>query len=130
MAGNVGGAHAEYNCVPADSAMVIKPAGISFEDAATAAFGPNTALDFLRRANVGPGTRILIVGASGSVGAAAVQLAHYLGAEVTSPERCQRRPGEVARRRGHRRRTKQDVRRLGDTFDVVFDTVGSVTSRT
>ncbi len=82
--GRVGGAHAEYACVPENSAIALKPANISFADAAGVPFGANTALVFLRKAGVKPGQRVLIIGASGCVGSYAVQLAHHMGAEVTA----------------------------------------------
>jgi NADPH:quinone reductase-like Zn-dependent oxidoreductase len=105
-----------------------KPVGLSFETAATIAFGPSTALMFLRKANVGPGTRILIVGASGSVGAQAVQIAQYLGAEVTAV--CSASNAELVTSLGASRvidYRQQDVRRLDEKFDVVFETIGSMT---
>ena len=128
LGGHVGGAHAEYDCVPAKGPIVKKPAGLSFEAAATIPFGPNTALAFLEKAKVGAGTRILIIGASGSVGAYAVQLASYLGAEVTAV--CSGANARFVTELGATDivdYTKQDLRSIGETFDVVFETVGSAT---
>jgi NADPH:quinone reductase-like Zn-dependent oxidoreductase len=127
LGGHVGGAHAEYNCVPVSSPIALKPASLSFEAAATIAFGPNTALTFLRNAGVGPGTRLLVIGASGSVGSAAVQIARHLGAEVTAV--CSGANADLVASLGARviDYTKQDVRTLGETFDVIFETIGSMT---
>ena len=128
LGGHVGGAHAEYDCVPTGKALVNKPAAMSFEAAATLAFGPNTALTFLRNAKVGSGTRILIIGASGSVGAYAVQIAKHMGANVTAV--CSAANAALVTSLGASRvidYAQQDVRTLGEAFDVVFDTVGSVT---
>jgi NADPH:quinone reductase-like Zn-dependent oxidoreductase len=128
LGGHVNGLHAEYAAVPADMGIVIKPADLDFETAATIPFGPNTALTFLRNAKVGPGTKILIIGASGSVGAYAVQIARHLGADVTAV--CSGANAELVTALGASRvidYTKQDIRSLGETFDVVFETVGSMT---
>jgi NADPH:quinone reductase-like Zn-dependent oxidoreductase len=127
LGGHVGGAHAEYNCVPASSAIVAKPASLPFDAAATLAFGPNTALRFLRKAGVGPGTRLLVIGASGSVGAYAVQLAHHMGAEVTAV--CSAANAELVTALGATDvidyRTT-DIRKIAGRFDVVFETIGSM----
>ncbi|MEO6012236.1 MAG: NAD(P)-dependent alcohol dehydrogenase [Devosia sp.] len=123
--GKVGGAHAEYDCLSAKD-IVAKPAALSFEAAATVPFGPNTALTFLRNAKVGPGTRLLVIGASGSVGAYAVQIAKHMGATVTAV--CSGANAELVGGLGADRvvdYTTQDIRKLGETFDVVFETVGS-----
>ena len=78
------GTNAEYICLPEDAPMAIKPEGMPFEDAVAIHPGALTALSNLRdAANVQPGQKVLIIGASGGIGTAAVQLAKYLGAEVT-----------------------------------------------
>lgn len=78
------GAYAEYLCLPADGALALKPANLSHEEAAALPFGGTTAWHFLQQANIQPGQKVLIYGASGAVGATAVQIAKYLGAEVTA----------------------------------------------
>ncbi len=77
------GAHAEYKCLPEDGAVAAKPRQLSYEEAATLAIGAHTAFHFLNAGKIQPGKKVLINGASGSVGTFAVQLAKYFGAHVT-----------------------------------------------
>ena len=77
------GAYVEYKCMPANGAVAIKPSNLSYEQAAALSFGGSTMLDFFRRGALRSGERVLVNGASGAVGTAAVQLAKHFGAHVT-----------------------------------------------
>ena len=77
------GANAEYLCMPETGLVEIKPANLSYAEAATIPYGALTALSLLRTVNIQPGQKVLINGASGGIGSAAIQLAKYYGAEVT-----------------------------------------------
>ncbi|AEE44905.1 NAD(P)-dependent alcohol dehydrogenase [Cellulomonas fimi] len=120
------GFHAEYVVVRADRGIARKPAGTTFEEAAALPFGAVTALVFLARAQVGPGTRVLVNGASGAVGTAVVQLAHAAGAHVTGV--CSGRNADLVRSLGADRvvdYTTTDFAREGEVYDVVVDCVGN-----
>lgn len=120
------GMHAEYVCVREDSAVTVMPAGLTHSESVAAVEGALTALPFLRdAANLGAGQSILVNGASGSVGAAAVQLARHFGAEVTGV--CSAANAELVRSLGAHEvidYTTEDFARRGRTYDVVFDAVG------
>ena len=119
------GANAEYVCVRAGGALAHKPANITFEEAAAVSDGACIALACLQRGNLREGTRILIYGASGSIGTAAVQLAKSFGAHVTAV--CDTARMELVRSLGADEvvdYTREDFTRNGETYDVVFDAVG------
>lgn len=120
------GAHAEYACLPETAAFVRKPARASFEEATCLCEGALTALPFLRDlGRVRPGSKVLVIGASGAIGTAAVQLAKHFGAEVTGV--CSGANAELVRSLGADAvidREREDFRRNGRTYDIVFDTVG------
>ncbi len=120
------GAHAEYVCVPESRLIAHMPEGMSFEDAAAVCDGGYQALGPLRKANVGEGTRLLVYGASGSCGTAAVQVGRHLGAQVTAV--CGTKNVELVRGLGadvvYDYQRGEDFTKDGEVYDVVLDAVG------
>jgi len=131
-----GGGYAEYICLPATDVVgrvVIevakKPTKLSFEEAAAVPIGAMTALAFLRKANVKSGQKVLVYGASGSVGTYAVQLAKYYGAHVTGI--CSASNLELVKSLGADvviDYAKEDFAKNGQRYDFVFDAVGKISS--
>ncbi|MDP2785098.1 MAG: NAD(P)-dependent alcohol dehydrogenase [Sulfurimicrobium sp.] len=120
------GCHAEYKCMPEDGAVALKPPNLTYDEAAALSFGGTTALDFFRRGKLQSGERVLVNGASGGVGTAAVQLAKHFGADVTGV--CSTANVELVRSLGASHvidYTKEDFTQNGETYDVIVDTVGT-----
>jgi NADPH:quinone reductase-like Zn-dependent oxidoreductase len=121
---SLGGAYAEYACVPEHGALAIKPANIGFAQAAALPIGARTALHYLRLAQLAPGQRIAVHGASGSVGTYAVQLARHFGAHVTAV--CSGANAELMTSLGAHRvvdYARADFAGGGERYDVIFDTL-------
>jgi NADPH:quinone reductase-like Zn-dependent oxidoreductase len=119
------GAHAEFVCLAESGPLAIKPAGMTFEQAAGVTDGFVLALMCLEAPGVKKGQQVLVYGASGSIGTAGVQLAKYFGAEVTAVSNTKH--VELVRSLGADRvidYTKDDFTKSGETYDVIFDAVG------
>ena len=120
------GANAEFLRLPETASLCTKPFNTSFEEAAAAVDGASTALYFLRdKAGVREGDRVLVIGASGSIGSYAVQLARHFGAEVTGV--CSTRNVEFVRSQGAQHvvdYTRDDFTKVDQPYDVIFDTAG------
>jgi NADPH:quinone reductase-like Zn-dependent oxidoreductase len=120
------GCYAEYKCMPEDGAMALKPANLTYEEAAALSFGGTTALDFFRRGKLQRGEKVLVNGASGGVGTAAVQLAKHFEADVTGV--CSAANVDLVRSLGASHvidYTKEDFTQNGETYDVIVDTAGT-----
>ena len=125
MDGFRAGTYAEKVCWPAGAQLALRPANLSFEEAAALPYGGLLATFFMRRLKVHEGQRVLIYGASGAIGTSAVQLAKHLGAEVAGV--CSSTNLELVSSLGAAAvidYTKEDFTQRGDRYDIIFDAVG------
>ena len=122
------GAHAEYMIMPEEGSLTTMPANMTYEEAAPSTEGAHYALGFIRNANLQSGQKVLINGATGAIGSAAVQLVKYFGADVTAV--CSTKNVELVKSLGADKvldYTKEDFTKDDQMYDAVFDTVGKST---
>lgn len=120
------GAHAEYTCLPEEGTVAIKPANVTFEEAAAVPLGGLEAWHYLKQANLQPGQKVLINGAGGSIGTIAVQIAGHFGTEVTAVDSAGKL--EMLRSIGVDHVTdyvQEDFTQSGQTYDLIFDVIGT-----
>ncbi len=119
------GTYAQYKCLSGQSIMTFMPTNTSYEEAAAIPYGGLMALQYIKKGNVKPGQKVLIYGASGAIGTAAVQLARYFGGKVTGV--CSTTNLEMVKSLGADKvidYTKEDLSNCEDTFDFILDAVG------
>lgn len=119
------GAHAEYQCIDENGTLALLPQNMNYQEAAAIPFGATAALHFLKKAKVQAGHKVLIYGASGAIGTAAIQLAREMGAEVTAV--CSRKNFDLVKSLGADKTidyTAQDYTKNEIKYDVIFETVG------